>query len=276
MKLHLLFLIIVFAYSCESETESLKLTVPGEVDSVRVSQGKMESWLIDSLKNIGLVDIASMDDRIIVDLRYSSTNNFMHMQLYDTLNKAFIQKEVMDRLIKCQDYLDSIKPGFRLKVFDAVRPLGVQKEMWNALDSIPVYRRGKFVSNPYYGSVHNYGCAVDVTICNEDGGELDMGAGYDDFREIAFPSKETYYLATGELTQQQYQNRLLLRRVMRSQLFSNIPSEWWHFNAFSRYAAESKFQILLDESGHHMKWIPKPRPKMDSSIIEFIVPFTVQ
>lgn len=264
MKLLRLVLIIGFAYSCKTDAKSVNYSRESEVDSTIVTVENMEAWLIDSLHAIGLVDISLADERIFIDLRYSTNNNFLHRQLYDTLTRAFLQKEVMDRLILCQNFLDSIKPGYRLKVFDAVRPLRVQREMWESLDSVPVFRRGKFVSNPYYGSVHNYGCAVDLTICNERGEELDMGAGYDDFREIAFPSKETYYLGTGELSQEQYQNRLLLRRVMHSQKFSNIPSEWWHFNAYSRYAAESKFEILLNESGSHMKWIPKPRPKMDS------------
>lgn len=264
MKLLSLFFLIYLFYSCESDSNSQVILPEVNSDSTSVAELKMTAWLVDSLRAIGLVDISEVDERIIVDLRYSTSNNFMNKQLYDTLTRAFLQKEVMDRLILCQNFLDSIKPGYRLKVFDAVRPLGVQREMWEALDSVPVFRRGKFVSNPYYGSVHNYGCAVDLTICNEKGEELDMGAGYDDFREIAFPSKESYFLGTGELSQEQYQNRLLLRRVMQTQKFSNIPSEWWHFNAYSRYTAEIKFEILLNESGSHTKWIPKPRPKKDS------------
>jgi D-alanyl-D-alanine dipeptidase len=184
--------------------------------------------------------------------------------LYDTIDRLFLQEEVVLRLSKCQDLLDSIRPGYRLKVFDGVRPLQVQKEMWDALDSIPAAHRGKYVSNPRFGSVHNFGTAVDITICNEKGQELDMGAGYDDFRPIAFPSKEAFFLRSGQLSKEQWENRKLLRKVMKSQRFSNIPSEWWHFNAFSRASCERKFEILLTESGDHQKWV-SPKIHMDTT-----------
>ena len=110
------------------------------------------------------------------------------------LYEVITQSDVAERLVKCQYYLDSVHPGYHLKIFDAVRPIEVQQQMWDALDSIPKAQRGKFVSNPALGSVHNFGSAVDLTICDEHGHELDMGAGYDDFRPIAFPSKEYQFL----------------------------------------------------------------------------------
>lgn len=205
------------------------------------------------LGKIGLVDIQTINENILVDLRYATKNNFMKVVLYDTLQKAFLQKEVALKLSECQKYLDSLRPGYQLKVFDGVRPLQVQYEMWNALDSIPRLRRGKFVSNPSKGSVHNFGAAVDLTIVDSKGKELDMGAGYDDFREIAFPKFEQQFLTSGELTIQQVINRKLLRKVMSSQGFRNIPSEWWHFNAYSRITTSHKFQMLISESGSS-KW----------------------
>ena len=216
--------------------------------------------------SINLVDITSVNSKIKVDLRYASTNNFMNAILYDTLRKAYLQKEVAERLSKCQDFLDSIRPGYRLLVYDGIRPQQVQQEMWDALDSIPLHRRGKFVSNPALGSVHNFGAAVDVTIVNIKGKELDMGAGYDDFSEIAFPKLESQFLKSGDLTQKQVNNRKLLRRVMSSQNFSNIPSEWWHFNAFSRITTSHKFEMLVNESGG-TKWF-RIVPKKDSSVVD--------
>jgi len=192
-----------------------------------------------------LIDVRTINPNIRVELKYATIDNFMKMQLYDTLRKAYLQKEVAERLGKCQDYLTTIEPGLFLLVYDAVRPVSVQQKMWNALDSIPVSERGKFVSNPANGSVHNYGAAVDLTICNSKGIPLDMGAGYDDIRLIAYPSKEAYFLKKGELTETQIQNRVLLRKVMSSQNFSNIPTEWWHFNAFSRNTAKAKFRALI-------------------------------
>ena len=226
--------------------------------------------LNDSIKrvflSIDLVDITDVNSKIKVDLRYASSNNFMHTTIYDTLKSAYFQKEVAERLSKCQNFLDSIRPGYSLLIFDGVRPQQVQQEMWYALDSIPRHRRGMFVSNPALGSVHNFGAAVDLTIVDTKGKELDMGAGYDDFREIAFPKLESQFLKSGELTQNQIDNRKLLRRVMTSQNFSNIPSEWWHFNAFSRITTSHKFQMLVNESGE-TKWF-RISPKKDSTLVD--------
>lgn len=217
-------------------------------------------------RSIGLADVTSVNSKIQVDLRYASSNNFMNSILYDTLRKVYLQKDVAERLSKCQDFLYSIRPGYRLLVFDGARPQQVQCEMWDALDSIPRYRRGKFVSNPSKGSVHNFGAAVDLTIIDAKGKELDMGAGYDDFREIAFPSLEARFLKSGELTLKHVNNRKLLRKVMSSQKFSNIPSEWWHFNAFSRITTSHKYKMLVTESGS-TKWF-RIIPKKDSTSVD--------
>ncbi len=192
----------------------------------------------------GLVDIQTINPNIRVELKYATSDNFMKMKLYDTLTNAYLQKEVAVRLGKCQDFLNTIDNNLYLLIYDAIRPISVQQKMWNALDSIPVSERVKFVSNPINRSIHNYGAAVDVTICNENGIPLDMGAEYDDLRKIAYPSMEAHFLKTGELTDNQLQNRMLLRRVMASQGFRNIPTEWWHFNAFSRQVVKEKFQPL--------------------------------
>ena len=193
------------------------------------------------------VNIQEVNSNIWVDLKYRTRDNFMGFPLYDTIQKAYLQKDVADRLGRVQHYLTKLKPGYHLLVYDAVRPLSVQQEMWDALDSIPVARRGKFVSNPKNHSIHNYGAAVDLTIVNEQGIPLDMGAKYDEIGEIAYPSKELMFLEKGLLTQQQVANRQLLRKVMAAQKFQNIPSEWWHFNACTRTEAKQRYQILVHE-----------------------------
>lgn len=191
-----------------------------------------------------LVDIQTVNSSIRVDLKYASSDNFMKKRLYFDIDRLYLQKDVALRLSKCQQYLKQLHPKYSLLVYDGVRPLSVQRAMWEALDSIPVAERVKFVSNPANGSIHNYGAAVDLTICDQQGIPLDMGAGYDDIREIAYPNKEAYYLSTGELTAEQVENRKLLRKVMQSQQFRNIPTEWWHFNACSRTEAKLKYKIL--------------------------------
>jgi D-alanyl-D-alanine dipeptidase len=191
-----------------------------------------------------LTDIQTIDKTIQVDLKYATTDNFMHQILYKDIQHLYLQKDVAVRLSKCQQYLKKINPSYSLLIYDGVRPLAVQKAMWDALDTIPFSERTKFVSNPANGSLHNYGAAVDLTICDENGIALDMGAGYDDIREIAYPKFETRFLETGELTVEQIDNRKLLRKVMSSQRFTNIQTEWWHFNACSRATAKIKYEIL--------------------------------
>jgi D-alanyl-D-alanine dipeptidase len=202
-----------------------------------------------SLRNFGLVDLQSIDASIRIELKYATADNFMGYILYDTLKSVFLQKDVAERLSLCQRFLQDSFPNYSLLIYDGVRPVDVQRQMWDALDSIPPAERGKFVSNPWYGSVHNYGAAVDLTICDLNGVPLDMGANYDDFRDIAFPSKEWKFLNSGELTTEQHENRKLLRAVMKSQGFRNIPSEWWHFNACTRDQAAYKYKRLEYESG---------------------------
>ena len=265
-------LIVIILISCQRNTEDVSCCsdtgVNPKDESIKLKEStkKLNDFIEKVFLAKGLVDITSVNSKIQIDLKYASTRNFMKTVLYDTLRKVYLQKEVAERLSKCQDFLDSIRPGYRLLVFDGVRPQQVQKEMWDALDSIPKHRRGKFVSNPALGSVHNFGAAVDLTIIDTKGNQLDMGAGYDDFREIAFPKLESHFLSTGELSANQVNNRRLLRRVMSSQKFNNIPSEWWHFNAYSRIAASHKFQLLSTESGS-VKWFPMSYKK-DSVLVE--------
>jgi len=194
-----------------------------------------------------LVQVNAFNSKILAELKYATNDNFMHRILYDTLKAVYIQKAVALRLAKCQELLTSIDSNLHLLVYDGVRPLSVQWEMWRSLDTIPVSQRVKFVSNPRNGSVHNYGAAVDITICNANGQPIDMGAEYDDMRQIAYPSLEAQFLASGELTKAQLANRQLLRKVMGSQRFINIPSEWWHFNAFPRAVVKGKYQIVEHE-----------------------------
>ena len=74
-----------------------------------------------------------------------------------------------------------------------------------------------------------------------------MGAGFDDMRQISFPSRETTFLSKGLLTKEHIANRTLLRKIMHSQGFTGISTEWWHFNACSRAIAATKYKLLVEE-----------------------------
>lgn len=239
--------------SCNAENDNKKSTSINEHNTEVVKNHNLESDSTHvktdslSIKRQGLdqlVDILTINSSIQVDLKYASTDNFMKRKLYTDIDRLYLQKDVAIRLGKCQEFLKKIRPDLSLLVYDGVRPLSVQREMWDALDTIPVTQRTKFVSNPSNGSIHNYGAAVDLTLCDASGIPLDMGAGYDDIREIAYPKYENRFLKSGELTLEQIENRRLLRKVMKSQNFRNIPTEWWHFNAFSRTEAKKRYSLL--------------------------------
>lgn len=199
----------------------------------------LEQKLIDA----GLVDVKTVVPGILVDLRYSGTNNFMNQDVYGSLTRAYLQPDVASDLLLCQNFLQERDSSLTLLIFDAVRPRSVQQIMWDVLD-MPIHEKTKFVSNPKNGSVHNYGAAVDITIAKKTGEPLDMGADYDDIRLIAYPRHEQAYLDSGLLNLQQVENRKLLRETMRAGGFSGIQTEWWHFNRYSRDACKTKYEIV--------------------------------
>jgi len=231
--------------SIYSNTSRVELSVADN----EVKQEKQVVLLnLDSiLRKYNLVDIQLLDSSIKVDIKYFTDDNFMKIKLYNSINKAYFQLDVAKRIVKCQQFLKSLHPNYSLLIYDAVRPVSVQQKMWDALDSLPKVERGKFVSNPANRSMHNFGAAIDVTIADENGSALDMGANYDDIRKIAYPSLEESFLASGLLTKKQIENRRLLRKVMTFQKFRNIPTEWWHFNACSKSDAIAKYKLLLVE-----------------------------
>lgn len=208
-------------------------------NALRISP--LEKKMLDS----GLVDIQKVDSTIHIDLKYTTTENFVGTDLYGDLTKVYFQPEIAERLSKAQSALKMIDSSLSLLIYDGTRPRSVQWKMWKALDTVPVNDRVKFVSNPVHGSIHNYGCAVDLTIIDLKTMEpLDMGAGFDDPRKIAYPKFEKDFLASGELTQQHYDHRQLLRKVMRSGGFWVLPTEWWHFNGYSRKQAQELFSPI--------------------------------
>lgn len=248
MKWKSFFVIVFFLISCEESKSSLKVDNKASKKELKTITKKVEEEYSSVKNNVDILEPANkFNTSIFIELKYASNDNFMKRKLYDTLKTAYLQLDVAQRLAKVQDELTKINPNYHLLVYDATRPLSVQWEMWTALDSIPVSERVNFVSNPRNGSVHNYGAAVDLTICDKNGKPLDMGAGYDDIRKIAYPNLESVYLKSGELSLKQVENRRLLRKVMSSQGFRNIPTEWWHFNAFSRNECKKRFSVIENE-----------------------------
>ena len=173
MKICSFFLSLVFLVSCQNNENHLvenknEFKTERIEEEVITANSFLEKKHTDSiLFQRNLVDVQSIDPTIQVELKYTTTDNFIGEILYTRIKNAYLQKDVAERLSKCQSLLKSIHPSYSLLIYDAVRPVSVQQKMWDALDTIPRYERGKFVSNPAHRSLHNYGAAVDVTIVDE-------------------------------------------------------------------------------------------------------------
>ena len=197
----------------------------------------------DSIIAMGLVNVQSINPNIQVELRYADTNNFLGIVLYQCLKKAYLQKEVVEKLDSAQKVLSRLHPGYKLYIWDAVRPKSVQQMMWDSL-RMPLNQKFRYVSNPKNHSVHNYGAAVDLTIQDSLGNLLDMGTDFDFFGPAANTNRDSFNLANKNLTRINLKNRRILRKCMYKAGFRGITSEWWHFNSCGRNTAKSRYQLL--------------------------------
>ncbi|MCF2517886.1 M15 family metallopeptidase [Dyadobacter sp. CY351] len=194
----------------------------------------------------GLVDIQKLDPNIKVELKYSTTDNFVGKDVYGDLNRAYLQPEMARRLVKANALIRKKHPDYTLLVYDAARPNSVQYALWDALDNlkIPVKNKKMYVADPKIGSNHNFGCAVDLTVVDGKGKPLDMGTKYDFFGPLAYPRSEQEMLKKGKLTQQQISNRQILRTAMNQAGFKTNTTEWWHFDGMSKAQARAKYGMI--------------------------------
>lgn len=191
----------------------------------------------------GLVDLSTIDSSILVDLKYSTDDNFLCFDVYGDFHKCYVQADVAEKLKLAQQILQKTYPYYSLVIFDAARPRSVQAKMWDTI-AVPKIEKSKYISNPHNGSLHNFGAAVDLSIVDENGIELDMGTPYDYFGELAYPREEERLVKEGKLSHKQLLNRDILRTVMLKSGFMNITTEWWHFNSCFRADAFSKYKII--------------------------------
>ena len=163
------------------------------------------------LKALELMDVQEFDPSLKVDLRYGTRNNFLGVNMYNGFGKCYLQPEVVKMFSKAQEYLKERYPRYSLLALDCARPRSVQQIMWNKVKGTDQQR---YVAAPYPGSIHNYGASVDVTIVDGSERQLDMGTPFDYFGEEAQPRHHQKMLEAGKLTNEQIQNRMLLKEVM--------------------------------------------------------------
>ena len=202
----------------------------------------LEQKMIDQ----GLVDIQKIAPGILVELKYSTTDNFIKKDVYGDLTRAYMQPEMAKRLAKASAMLSKFYPGFRLLVYDAARPNSAQYALWDALDDlkIPEGKKPMYVADPRKGSNHNFGCAVDLTVVDKNGKPLDMGTKFDYFGPLAYPRSEQQMLEQGKLTAKQIENRKILRNVMNASGFTTNTTEWWHFDGMSKAQAKAAYGMI--------------------------------
>ncbi len=193
-------------------------------------------------RELGFIDISELNPDVRVELMYAGDDNFTGQVLCGGLTRAWLHPDAARAVDKAQKKLSEIMPGYRLLVKDAARPMSVQRRMFNAVKGTS---KANYVANPAKGGgLHNYGLAVDVTIEDAQGNELDMGTPVDHLGPEANIDREPLLVKKGVMSEYARQNRLLLRKVMKDAGFKPLRTEWWHFNLVSKAIAREKYKRL--------------------------------
>ncbi len=159
-------------------------------------------------------EVTQLDDRLSLDLRYATANNFVEEKMYEC-PRCFLRPEAALALQKVHSKL--IADGYYLKLLDCYRPKSVQEKLWAKVPN------ASYVTPPKKGSMHNRGFAVDVTILDKEGNELDMGSEFDFFGRQAH---HDFY----DLDPEILARRKLLKEAMAQFGFKHIRTEWWHYS----------------------------------------------
>ena len=193
--------------------------------------------------NTGLVDVKTIDSSIHVDLVNSDrSKNFFKKDYYNGLDKAYLLKEVAEKLSKAQQILKKKQPNYSLSIMDASRPNSVS---WMMYEDVKGTVFEKYVANPKTGSMHNYGAAIDLTIVNEKEKRINMGL--IPFYKSRLGVKFAYLWKklTGKgMSEEAKENRKLLKDVMLEAGFYPLDFEWWHFNGFEKSYVRKNYQMI--------------------------------
>ncbi len=163
---------------------------------------------------------------IVVDLRYSTENNFTGTVIYG-FKDAWLRYGTVNKLKAAQELLS--EQGYGICIWDAFRPAEAQDRLWEVCPD------GNYVSNPANGySGHTRGDTVDITLVTEDGALADMPSGFDNFTAAA----DRDY---SDVTEAQAASAELLEGVMEQSGFEGYEMEWWHYSDSERHEPELEF-----------------------------------
>lgn len=169
------------------------------------------SLSVDKNEMVRLDEVA---DDIIIDLKYATPDNITGKPVYDS-NIAWLRRGTAIKLKRANEAL--MEQGYRIKVWDAYRSEKDHRRLHE------VAKNSYYFIDPKIGSNHTRGAAVDVTLVDMDGNELDMPSKYDEMSEKAH---RTYKHASPE----QKRNALILENAMKEAGFIPLENEWWHFD----------------------------------------------
>ena len=218
MKYLLLFLGLLTIFSCREKAKIATDTNTQEVevrplDTISVKEQKTFKTF-DGLADTTFVRLADFSDDFAYDLRYATENNFLKAKVYDCA-ECYTRVKTAKALIEANK--EFMQRGVKIKFFDCYRPNSVQYKMWKIVPN------PQYVADPVKGSIHNKGGAVDITLVDMEGNELDMGTGFDFFGKRAYHDNL-------DLPKEILENRKLLKETMEAHGFWSIRTEWWHYN----------------------------------------------
>ena len=206
-----------------------------------------------TMNSSGFVVLADFVPSIIQEIRYHSTYNFIGDRI-DGYEEpcAIITKEAARALKSVSN--EVMVQGYRLKVFDAYRPVCAVKHfvLWGIEDEdirmkhyfYPDLEKQELFSKGYIAkqSSHSRGSTVDLTLFDmKTGKEIDMGGSFDYFSELSHPDFKG-------ITEEQYNNRMILRNVMLRNGFDPIDCEWWHFTLRDEPYPDVYFEFPVSSS----------------------------
>jgi len=187
----------------------------------------------DATRAPDLVELTTLDTSLVLDVRYATSNNFMHRPMY-AQPRAFLQRPAAEALKRANAKLH--ESGFGIVVYDGYRPWRVTKAFW---DQVPADLK-RFVADPAKGSKHNRGCAADIGLVDlATGRQVPMPSDYDEMTERAYPDY------TGG-TPEQRANRDRLRAAMEAEGFAVYPYEWWHYD-YKDWAAYPVLDVPFEQ-----------------------------
>ena len=196
----------------------------------------------------GFVLLSDYVPGIVQEIRYFSTYNFVGERIDGYEEPCAILSQVAARALKSVSNEMNVQ-GYRLKIFDAYRPVRAVKHFvfWGVDDLdlrmkpffYPTLEKQELFARGYIASrsSHSRGSAVDLTLLDmRTGRELDMGSPFDLFDEISHPDCR-------EVSPEQYDNRMLLQKAMLRGGFQPIDCEWWHFSLKDEPYPETYFDF---------------------------------